>query len=59
MQDRSEMLVPVELKYRERCGLWFRSKDEEEVLSRMCAQDGGISRTTATQARHCRAGGIG
>jgi Zn-finger nucleic acid-binding protein len=37
MEDLSEMLVPVELKYCERCGgLWLRSKDEEEVYCPGC-----------------------
>ncbi len=37
MEDLSEMLIPVELKYCERCGgLWLRSKDEEKVYCPGC-----------------------
>lgn len=33
MENLEEMLVPVELKYCERCGgLWFRSKNQEEEV---------------------------
>ncbi len=37
MEAIEEMLIPVELKYCERCGrLWLRSKDEEEVYCPGC-----------------------
>jgi Zn-finger nucleic acid-binding protein len=37
MENLEDVLVPVELKYCERCGgLWLRSKDVEEVYCPAC-----------------------
>jgi Zn-finger nucleic acid-binding protein len=37
MESLDEMLVPVELKYCERCGgLWLREKGEEEIYCPSC-----------------------
>jgi hypothetical protein len=37
MESLDESIIPVELKYCERCGgLWLRSKDEEQVYCPTC-----------------------
>jgi Zn-finger nucleic acid-binding protein len=37
MESLEDVLVPMELKYCERCGgLWFRAKDTEEVYCPGC-----------------------
>ena len=37
MESLEDLLVPMELKYCERCGgLWFRAKDAEEVYCPGC-----------------------
>jgi NADH pyrophosphatase NudC (nudix superfamily) len=39
MESLDDVLVPVELKYCERCGgLWFRSKEDAEIYCPACAE---------------------
>ncbi len=61
MENLEEMLVPVELKYCERCGgLWFRSKNqEEEVYCPGWCRRWRSSRLAAAQAGHRSASGLG